>query len=59
MTPPSAHALQQLPHFDTSTPVPQDELCNVLYGEEYTRCVPNLGGGDIAWLVDYLDKVSL
>ena len=59
MTSPRAHALQQLLHLDTSSPVFQDELCNVLYGEEYTRCVPNLEGDDLAWLVDYLDEVSL
>ena len=59
MNSPSAHVLQQLHHLDTSSPVFQDNLCNILYGEEYAQCVPNLEGDDPAWLVDYLDKVSL
>ena len=59
MTSPSARGLQHLHCLDTSSADFQDELCNALYGEEYTRCVPNLEGDDPAWLVDYLDKVSL
>ena len=34
-----------------------DQLCNVFYGEEYQRCVPDLKDDDSVWLVNYLDKV--
>ena len=33
-----------------------DQLSNVLYGEEYQKCVRNLIDDDSVWLVDYLDK---
>lgn len=34
-----------------------DQLCNVLYGEECVKCLPSLEGDDLVWLVNYLDKV--
>lgn len=49
--------LQKLNDFDRSLPEFHDQLNNALYGEEYTRCVKNLHGDDLMWLVDYLDKV--
>jgi len=57
MSSPSPPVLQQLRRLDRSSPDFQDRLSNVLYGEEYRRCVPNLQGDDLAWLVDYLDQV--
>ena len=57
MSLPIVPALQQLHHLDRSSPGFNDQLCNVLYGSEYSQCAPNLQGGDLAWLVDYLDKV--
>ena len=50
-------ALQQLHLLDGSVSGFHDQLGNVLYGEEYRQCVPNLRGDDLMWLVDYLDKV--
>ena len=57
MSSPSSPTLQQLHHLNRSSPDFYDQICNVLYGEEYVRCIPNIQGGDLVWLVDYLDKV--
>jgi hypothetical protein len=53
----SSPVLQRLDHLDRSSPDFHDQLCNVLYGEEYVQCVSNLQGNDLVWLVDYLDRV--
>ena len=57
MSSPGTPALQQLLGLDTSSSEFHDQLCNVFYGEEYQKCVPNLQGDDSVWLVDHLDKV--
>jgi len=57
MSSPSSPALQQLHCLDRSSPDFHDQLCSVLYGEEYKRCAPKLEGDDLVWLLDYLDKV--
>ena len=57
MSPPNYPALQQLYHLDQSSIDFHNQLRNVLYGEEYTQCAPNLQGKDLVWIVDYLDKV--
>ena len=57
MSSPSSPALQQLHHLDRALPNFHDQLCNILYGEEYIQCAPNLQGEDLVWIVDYLDKV--
>ena len=49
--------LQQLDLLNRSSPDFHDQLSNVLYGEEYQQCMPNLQGEDLVWLVDYLDMV--
>ncbi|KAF9643194.1 hypothetical protein BDM02DRAFT_3151818 [Thelephora ganbajun] len=56
MASPSSPALQRLHHLDASSPNFHDKLHNVLYGEEYANCVPNLKVDDLVWLVEYLDK---
>ena len=53
----SQHPLQQLRRLDGFSSGFHDQVSNVLYGEEYRECVPNLQGDDLVWLVDYLDKV--
>jgi len=50
-------ALGKLRSLDASLSEFHDQLSNVLYGEEYTRCVKNLQGDGLVWLVDYLDSV--
>ena len=57
MSSPNPPALQQLRRLDKSSSEFHDQLSNVLYGEEYQQCVPNIQGDDLVWLVDYLDKV--
>ena len=57
MSLPTSPALQQLQYLNASSSEFQDQLSNALYGEEYQRCVQDLQGDDLVWLVDYLDKV--
>ena len=57
MSSPTSPALQQLLRLNNSSSKFQDQISNVLYGEEYKQCVQNLQGDDLVWLVDYLDKV--
>ena len=57
MSSPIPPALQPLRSLDRSSSEFHDKLCNVLYGEDYQKCVPNLQGDDLVWLIDYLDKV--
>ena len=57
MSLPSLPVFQQLHHLDKSSPDFHDQLCNVFYGSKYSKCVPDLQGDDLVWLVDYLDKV--
>ena len=54
---PSYNLVQQLHLLDGSSSGFHDQLCNILYGEGYTQCVPNLQKDDLVSLVDYLDKV--
>lgn len=54
---PSHPALQKLIDFDKTISKFQGQLHDVLYGEEYARCVTELGDEDLEWLVDYLDQV--
>ena len=53
----SQNLLQQLRDLDESSPEYHDQLSNMIYGEEYKRCVGGLQGDDLVELVDYLDKV--
>lgn len=57
MPPLSSPALQKLSRLDGSSSKFHGQLSGVLYGEEYRRCVPNLQGNDLVWLIDYLDRV--
>jgi len=57
MPPSSSSTLQQLHRLERSSPNFHDQLCNVLYGEEYVKCVSSIKGDDLVWLVDYLDEV--
>jgi len=54
---PSHNPLTRLRHLDTSSSTFQDQISNILYGEEYKQWIPNLQGDDLMGLVDYLDKV--
>ena len=54
---PSHPALQKFIDFDKTVSTFQGQLSDVLYGEEYARCVTELEDKDLKWLVDYLDEV--
>jgi len=53
----SRSPLTQLLLLDTASPTFQDQVSNILYGEEYTRWMSGLQGEDLMRLVDFLDKV--
>ena len=57
MSSPGPPGLQKLYHLNRSSPDFHDQLSNVIYGEEYKKCAPNLQGEDLVCLVDYLDEV--
>lgn len=57
MSSPGPLALQKLQELDMSLSEFHDQLNDLLYGEEYQQCVPNLQADNLVWLVDYLDKV--
>ena len=54
---PSSPALQKLHRLAVSSPDYGGNLYEVLHEEDYRECVANIGGDDLTWLVDYLDKV--
>lgn len=54
---PSSPALQRLRRLNKSLSGFHEQLHDVLCGEEYKQCVPNLPRDDLVWLVDHLDKV--
>jgi len=51
------NTLEQLRSLDRSSPTFHDQLSDILCGEEYERCTPNLAGDDLMRLIGYLDKV--
>ena len=57
MNPPNV--LEQLRGFDRASPQFHKHLSNFLRSEGYRSAIPNLQGEDVAWLVEYLDSVSL
>jgi len=57
MNPPDI--LEQLHYLDKASPQFHKHLSNFLRSEEYRSTVPSLQGEDLAWLVEYLDSVSL
>ena len=57
MVSPNLPVLQRLPRMGTFSSDFNDQLIKVLYEEEYVQCLENLEGDDLAWFVDYLDKV--
>ena len=54
-----SNALEQLRGFDRASPQFHERLSSFLRSEGYQNTVPSLQGEDLAWLVDYLDSVSL
>ena len=54
---PSSPSLQKLHNLEMSSPNFQDQLSDAFCGKEYAECVRDLGGDDVTWLINYLDKV--
>lgn len=57
MNPPSP--LLQLRDLDKTSPQFHKQLIDFLRGNEYKNVVPSLQNEDLAWLIEYLDSVSL
>ena len=57
MSSPSPLAIQRLRCLNRNSSEFYDRLGDVLRGEEYKQFISDLRGDDLAWLVDYLDKV--
>ena len=53
------HVLKQLHGLDRTSSQFHKRLSGLLRSEGYRSAVPNLQGEDLAWLVDYLESVSL
>ena len=51
--------LQTLRDLSRASPHFHSQLIDLLRGNEYRDVIPSLQGQDLAWLVDYLDNVSL
>ena len=51
--------LQQLRDLDTASPQFHEQLTSCIRESEFRSAVPDLQGEDLAWLVEYLDGVSL
>lgn len=51
--------LQEFRDLDRSSPQFHEQLSDWLQGNGYQGVLPNLQGEDLAWLVEYLDSVSL
>jgi len=54
-----SNILTQLRGFDKASPQFHEDLSNFLRSEGYRSAVPSLQTEDLAWLVEYLDSVSL
>ena len=54
---PLPNPLEQLRLLDASSASFADRIAEVLHGEEYQRCIPDLQNGKLEWLVEFLDNV--
>ena len=54
-----SNPLQKLRDLDRTSPHFHNRLIDFLHGNEYRYVAPSVQGEDLAWLVDYLDSVSL
>lgn len=49
--------LEQLLGLDTSLPEFNDQLSNILHGEEYRKLAKRISGTDAVRFIDFLDRV--
>lgn len=54
---PSSLVLQEFSRLDRSLQDFPEQLCDLLYGKNYTQCAPDLQDKDLVWFVEYLDQV--
>ena len=54
-----SNPLQALRDLDRTSPHFHNQLIDLLHGNEYRGVITTLKGGGLAWLVNYLDNVSL
>lgn len=52
-------ALQQIYGLDRTSPEFDNQLDDLLHGDEYEGCVQELENSDLVWLINYLDNVRL
>lgn len=52
-------SLQPLHDLDRTSPLFHGQLIDFLRGNEYRDVIPSLQNEDLAWLIEYLDGVSL
>ena len=57
MPPPSSPALLRLHRLDRSSPDFDNQLYDILSGQEHVQCEKDLEHGDSVWLIEYLDEV--
>ena len=56
---PAPVPLERLRTLDISSADFPDKVAKLLRDEAYQECVPNLQGGNLTWLVEFLDNVYL
>ena len=56
---PPSNPLKTLRNLDGTSPDFHNQLVDLIRGSEYRDAIPNLEGEGLAWLVDYLENVSL
>ena len=54
---PSSLALQKFSRLESSSQDFPEQLCDLLYGEDYTQCAQDLQEKDLVWFIEYLDQV--
>ena len=56
---PLPEILQQFDRLDKDSPQFPDQLTSLLYKEGFKNYIPDFRDEDVAWLVEYLDRVCL
>ena len=57
MSSPNLNPLQQFLGLDSSRPEFNDQVSNILHGEEYRKWVKRISSGDAVRIIDFLDTV--
>lgn len=57
MSSPNLNPLKQLLRLNSSFPEFNDQVTDILHGEEYTQLAKYISGADAVTLIDFLDRV--